>query len=443
MGWQVQPPEEKKKDEATQAQAQKIKDALRRPNVEQINSYTKFINAVVTDILVLNVAAIERQPQIRKDTQPFWLWPVNANIIKVNPDWAPDNEGFVPRYYEASDEAEWVPLMNKDLFLIQKYTTTWEMNPPSPLEVAFMMIVSWLGLSDWQSTTTSKATQEYILDLGEVTKVELDSFREFWKSDVQASGEVPIIAGKGKAAVIKLGAASDEGLYLRYSDYLLKIIALSFSLSWRDMNITDAADNRATAGVAADATFQDAILPMALMIQEHLQIEVIDLYTPGFKLKYNDTEPRNESEEAANANTLFAGGVITKNEARIRVNEEPLEQELGDRFFDGSANDPKIQEEEKAVQEANAVQNKEETRAHEQGLVAQKTGIPSVASKGAKPTFGKKGSAKLKGLSPKGKEPVAVAASEFEQIDLLSDWESKTQEYILKSVETLKQLRLF
>jgi hypothetical protein len=101
-------------------------------------------------------------------------------------------------------------------------------------------------------------------------------------------------------------------------------------------NITEA-DNRATAGVAADATFADAILPMAKCIEEHFNIEVVDYYEPGFFIEYTDSEPRGEKEEADTANQLFTGNVISRNEARARVGEESLGSS-GDVF----ANDTKL-----------------------------------------------------------------------------------------------------
>jgi len=93
-------------------------------------------------------------------------------------------------------------------------------------------------------------------------------------------------------------------------------------------------DNRATAGVAADLSYQDAVLPMALTIQENLQFEVVDFYEPGFLLQYSDTEPRSEREEFETAALLFEKGIITRNQALIRLGEAPLEGLEGQQYFD-------------------------------------------------------------------------------------------------------------
>jgi hypothetical protein len=131
----------------------------------------------------------------------------------------------------------------------------------------------------------------------------------------------------------KIGASDDHGLYHEYTQYLLKIIAFCFGLNARDFNLTEH-DNRATAGASADSSFAEAILPMALTIAEHLDIEIVSYYYPGYTFKLNDTEPRTEDQEATMATTLYEKGVITQNEARRRVKEDAVPN--GDKFMDAS-----------------------------------------------------------------------------------------------------------
>jgi hypothetical protein len=102
----------------------------------------------------------------------------------------------------------------------------------------------------------------------------------------------------------------------------------------RSFNLTEH-DNRATSGAAADATFADAILPMAINLREAFTVEVIDFYEAGYKFDYIDTEPRTQSDEANTSNVLYSGNIITRNEARLRVGEKPV-GDTGDTFADGS-----------------------------------------------------------------------------------------------------------
>jgi len=76
-------------------------------------------------------------------------------------------------------------------------------------------------------------------------------------------------------------------------------------------------------------------LPIALVVTEHLNIKVINYYAPGYELGLSDRGTRKESEEATTASTVYKKGLITKNEGRRRIGEEPVAG--ADKFMDGTA----------------------------------------------------------------------------------------------------------
>lgn len=335
MPWVIQPPKELARDEDALHYADQLKKALLKPNRGEHNTYSKLIRAIINEMLVLGFAAVERQPGT-EDTQPFWLWIANGGGIKANSDWRPEIEGIVPRFYDCSSSPsgrDCVPLMSKDLFIIQSEANSYEYVPPSPLEVAYRLIEAWLGVGDYQSNTTSRAVRSYMLSVegDDVSQEDVDAMRQYWETEVEQKGKVPIIGGVVKKT--DLGAKNDEELYPKFTEYLLRMIALAFDLTTRDYNITEP-DNRATAGIAADFTFGDAILPMATTIEEHLDIEAIDFFASGFHLSLADTEPRTEKEEAEVAGDLFERKIITRNESRIRTGHDPVLN--GDVFSDGT-----------------------------------------------------------------------------------------------------------
>lgn len=336
MPWRIMPPPDLLKDEAAIEEASAIKRALQQPNRgggnQNHNTYSKFVRAIVGDLLDVGFAAVERQPKEREDSQPFWLWAVDAAKVHANPKWEPFFEGFDPRFYFI-DGKERLPLMNKDLFIVQLRTCTYEYVPSSPLEVAYQLVAAWLGVSEFQSATVKRGVRSYMLSIeGEdVDDETLEYFRQYWRTEVEGKGEVAILAGKFNK--IDLGAKNDDELYPRYTEYLLRLIGLAFNLVARDFNITEP-DNKATASVSADHAFAQAVLPMAICIEEHIGIEVVDFYHPGFGFTYTDSEPRGEQEEATISTTLFEKGVITRNEARSRVGNETIPN--GDVFMDGS-----------------------------------------------------------------------------------------------------------
>jgi hypothetical protein len=335
MPWSVFPPKELAQDPDALAIAERIKTALKKPNREEHNLYSKIVQSIIDELLTLGVAAVERQPGNIEDpvNQPFWLFLANAENIRLNPSWSAAIAGIVPRYYDfgGGSWSSGIPIMDSAMFLIQRHCNAYEINPASPLEIAYWLIQTWLGLGNFQQTTTSQAVREYILVLKGADQNDVEAFRQYWETDVEGSGKIPIIGSEG-VEVVKLGARNDDELYLRYTDYVLRIIAIAFDLASRDFGVTDH-DNRSTAGVAADTVFQDAILPMALCIKEHLQLEVVDYYYPGYQISITDTEPRSQEQEANTAAMLFDKGVISRNEARIRAGHEA--QAGGDVYVGG------------------------------------------------------------------------------------------------------------
>jgi hypothetical protein len=87
--------------------------------------------------------------------------------------------------------------------------------------------------------------------------------------------------------------------------------------------------------VAQSHSFQDAILPVARALIEQFDFKVIKFYAPDYLLELADTEPRKEIDEAQVANSSYKEGTLTKNEARRRLGEEPVDG--GDDFAAPSA----------------------------------------------------------------------------------------------------------
>ena len=337
----IKPPPDQKKDEKAKEQVDKIKMALAEPNQGSHPLYSLCTKAIIRDILVFGAATVERQPGTDKNFQPFWLWPTDISLIKLNPDWDASREGIDPRFWfiqPGARQEDWIPILNKNMFIIQARSSSYSIIPPSPVRLAYEDMTTWLGLHKFQGRTVNQAVRDYMISLEDVDKEEVDAFREYWRVNVVGQGEIPIIGGK--INVVKFGAKTDEELFLKYTEYLTGLIALEFGLSKRDFGLTDH-DNRATAGVAADSSFQDAILPMAQTYVQHLDLKVVNFYLPGYHVELADTEPRKESEEAQTATTLYEKGLITKNEGRARVGEEYVID--GDTFKEGGAEKPSDQ----------------------------------------------------------------------------------------------------
>ncbi len=339
MAWTISVPPEGQDNPDTIKKGKELTKALSEPNLTFHDTYTKLVKAIVRDLLVYGAAAIERKPANGTKSQPFWLFPIKVPYLKVEPTWEPHLEGVIPRYWYCPNTfhpAEGLPLYNKDAFIIQSRVDSDECIPPSPVQIAFDDMSVWLGLHAYQGRTASQAVRDFLICLEDETSEGLSAFREYWQNRVVGQGQIPIIAGR--VNIEKLGPRNDGELFMQFKDYLTGLLALPFGLSRRDFGLTDT-ENRATAENASDSSFQNAILPIALTIIEHLNLKVINFFAPGYSIKLTNSEPRSKQEEAAIAAELHQDGTLTLNETRSRVGEATIPN--GNMFINGSSIDDK------------------------------------------------------------------------------------------------------
>ncbi|MBW4514563.1 MAG: phage portal protein [Timaviella obliquedivisa GSE-PSE-MK23-08B] len=330
MPWHIEPPADKKTNEAAIALASNATRAIKRPNAEAtLNNYRQLTSALIDDLLTLNYAVCERQPG--EVERPFWLWSCDAAFIRINPKWSPYVEGVVPKFLDYKLGGNPRSLLSENAFMLLNNVNSYELVPPSPLEVAYGFLNAWLGLSDYQQKTTSEAAQEWLLHLGNVNETQLTAFRSYWDLEVVQKKKKPIMGGVGTATAIKIGASGDDQLYLQYSQFLTNVVMLAFSLTSRDANITEH-DNRATSEASADTTFQRAIIPIAQTMDEGYDGEVIDFFLPGFRFVRDYREPRSEAVRNQEIRETYDSGLITRDEGRVKLGFDPLEDESGKEF---------------------------------------------------------------------------------------------------------------
>ncbi|NJR24868.1 MAG: phage portal protein [Richelia sp. CSU_2_1] len=336
MPWHITPPKEDRQKPGAIERAIEIERSLRVPNYEiNQNNYTKYIFAIVKDLLTLGVASVQRMPgggDVLENGKKrcFFAFCVDAAKVDYNPDWQGDPEEA--RYLYRVDSSTLESVADEEMFPIQLDSSSYEMVPPSPVEVAFPYVLSLLSLNNFQHNTTSKSSAKYILDIGDVSQGELNSFREYWETSVEIDGKMPIAAGKGIMKVLTLGAASDGELFLGWTEFLLRMISQPFGLTPKDLGHEQF--TYATAGVSADASYQEGVVPIAHILNEHENTGLIGYYEPGFTKQYADTEKRTEEQEATRATTLFEKNLATRNEMRLAVGLEPIGP-AGDKFADG------------------------------------------------------------------------------------------------------------
>lgn len=312
----------------------KLKFSLENPNREEQSSFQSFIKAIVKDLLVFNVAVVERQKQIdifKDSRQMFWLWVTDPTKIRVNQKWTFNLREIEPRYYYETD-GKMIPLMDSEVFLIKNKESSWQLIEDSPVAIAYRHINTWLRLTEGQENIVSNPMRNFLISFEEGNEEQLAAFRQYWQTTVINNIIPPII--KGKVKIEKIASDTESELFLQFTNYLISLIALAFNLSKRDFNLVESA-NRASASIYEDVTFQEAVLPIARAIFSTLNTQVIEYFTGGkFELKFSETEPRKYENEVNISTRLYSNNLITKNEARKRLGYEPIPD--GDVFVRGN-----------------------------------------------------------------------------------------------------------
>ena len=338
MEWGIKPPDDLEETEGLE-KSKKIAKCLKKPNYTDEGSYIMFVKSIIKNLLIFNTTPIQRQPG--DEERPFWLWVESPQYFVRNRFYKPETAGVTPKFFfrpnNTQDTTKWKPLMAENFFLIKLRVSSFEANPKSAVEIAYDYVNDWLGLSGFQRRSTSKAIKDYLISLDEVlSDAEIKKIRTWWRNDVEGSGEIPIFGGR--ISVHKFGAKSDADLFLTFKDHVASIIALAFGLHQKDFNVEQkSGDNRATAIVTADQSFQNAMLPMADCIANSLDNEVVDYYEDGFGFYLGDREPRGEQQEIESAGKLYQDNLATRNEGRMRIGLERIEG--GDKFIDGTGID--------------------------------------------------------------------------------------------------------
>lgn len=315
-----------------QRQIDIVKACLENPNRD--DSFRSMIEQVVEDYLICGGGAIEQEVG-GDQSRPLWLWPVDALSIQIYAGWSGDRSE--PRYmqtlgYGNVGGQQGIPLLNDQLIYIRKDPTTESPFGFGCLEVAFNSINRQLGVAEYSGQVASNGQPSVMLQLIGMSDDpgSLDRFRDWWRNEIEGQGQVPIVGGD-ELKVHKLHGGTDDALYLKYQEFLLREIATAFELSPHNLGLMEH-DNRATAEVAEDRDYASIIIPTAANVASYLNREAIES-----KLGFSQIEfrwlgiDRDDEEMLADIHeTYIEKNVLTPNEVREKLGRQPMKSKWGD-----------------------------------------------------------------------------------------------------------------
>lgn len=333
LKWEIVPDEKIKLNAELQRQIDVVQTCFEKPNHD--DSFRTMLEQVIEDYLICGAGAVEQEVGAN-EIRPLWMWPVDALSIQLYPGWAGGtNEA---RYlqtlgYGNVGGQQGIPLRNDQLIYIRKDPSTESPFGTGCLEIAFASINRQLGVAEFAGNLASNGQPENLIQFQGMDQGTLDRMRDWWRNEIEGQGMTPLLGGE-ELTVHKLRGTSDDALFLKYQEFILREIATAFELSPSNLGL-EQHDNRATAEVAEDRDYQSAIIPAATNIEAYLTREAIKGRLGFSQLRFRFLGLDRDDEEmlASIHETYYETNVLTPNEIREKLGREPSTSDWGDMYY--------------------------------------------------------------------------------------------------------------
>jgi HK97 family phage portal protein len=317
MEWriEVRPDASAEDAESRTDRARGLRRALESPN--QSDSFRTLIEQVIEDVLVggFGAAEIETTDDL---VRPVRLYPVDGATIKVNAEW--DGSPEQPRYAQITGRLgkdALLPLLDSELMYVRLNPRTHTVFGLGKLEVAFETISHFLQAHRYAGRMAANSVVQYALWMQNRTPEQHERLIQWWQDEVEGTGRVPVMSSETPPQVLRFAGGTDADLRLQWQQFLLTMIANAFDLPGMILGVAQDV-NRSTAQEFAEEAFDNAVVPLAKLIAEHLTRDVIEkrLGWDDLRFVWNELESRDEQTEVQIQTQLLSAGVLTVDEVR-------------------------------------------------------------------------------------------------------------------------------
>lgn len=305
---------------------------LTAPNNDM--SWRTFLRMILEDLLTFGAGPFEVQPN-SSDERPFFLWPVDAQSIRVNAGWREGSD--IPRYsqgrgyyYGSLGTPDLIKFRDEELCYMKLNP-----RPSTPFgfgyaEVAFGTINSFIGAFDYAERRASNNTPNFGIFLGENTTIEqARQWQHYWINEIEGNGKVPILGGGKQPSVFAMMGTGEDQLFIRWQEFCIRIIAMSFGVSPFRLGM-ERDVNRSTADASQDNDWM-TVAPVANIIRDYLTYWLL-----WKQLGYKDLEfvwqikTQDELKQAEILAEQYNMNAITVDEIRLHYERAPLDDGQGD-----------------------------------------------------------------------------------------------------------------
>jgi phage portal protein BeeE len=292
-----------------------LRRAFEAPN--ESDSFRTFIEQVIEDALVGGFGAAE--VEVTADAAvPVRLYPVDGATIRINAHWNGDPNQ--PRYEQVTGRIgndAVLPLLDSELMYVRLNPRSHTVFGLGKIEVAFETISQFLHAHRYAGRLAANSVVQYALWMQDRTPEQHERLIQWWQDEVEGTGRVPVMSSETVPQVLRFGGGTDADLRLQWQEFLLTMIANAFDLPGMFLGVSSNV-NRSTAAEFAEDAFNNAIVPLAKLIAEHLTRDVIvkRLGWDDLRFVWNELDTRDEATEVQIQLELLKAGVLDVEEVR-------------------------------------------------------------------------------------------------------------------------------
>ncbi len=295
--------------------ARSLRRAFESPN--ESDSFRTFIEQVIEDVLVGGFGAAEVE-MTGDAAAPVRLYPVDGATIKINPHWSGNADD--PRYEQVTGRLgkdAVLPLLDSELMYVRLNPRTHTPFGLGKIEVAFETISQFLQAHRYAARLAANSVVQYALWMQDRTPEQHERLIQWWQDEVEGTGRVPVMSSETVPQVLRFGGGTDADLRLQWQQFLLTMIANAFDLPGMMLGVSGDV-NRSTATEFAQEAFDNAVVPLAKLIADHLTRDVIEkrLGWDDLRFVWSELDSRDENTELQIQMELLKAGVLTLEEVR-------------------------------------------------------------------------------------------------------------------------------
>jgi len=332
LKWEIRPKKGLAINSELQRQINIVTNCFKIPNND--DSFQTFCEKLIEDFLTVSGGAYEQQIVASMTDHPLYMWNVDSMSLQIYPLWNGNARSIRYRQTIGTGNVSIqtvAQLSDEEIVYIAPNPSS---NTPygyGPLEIAARSINRHLGTGEYAGNVASNAQPENLLWLGNVGTAEIQSFRQYWRNEVEGLGQTPLIGGPDEPKALRLQGGNDEALYLKWQQLLIREIATAFDLSELNFNLGGSTNQGAEDG-AAERDWETAVKPMALILEDFFTRQTIEKRLGFTQVEFGFIGLDREEEEAqARIHELqYQNNMITPNEARAQVGMPPSDSEWAD-----------------------------------------------------------------------------------------------------------------